>query len=111
MARKEIITETVYESVRVKKTDPRKGLTKEEVILREGNGLSNVSVDTHTKTVKQIVKEHTLTFFNLVMVAVAFCLLIAGQFKDTLFLLVAVVNTVIGIVQELRSRTRWTTLR
>lgn len=104
MGRKEIYTDTAYGKIRVKETDPQKGLSEEEVIIRAQNGLSNVSVEAPTKTVKQIILSNTLTFFNFIMVFVALCLIVAGLFKDTLFLLVAVVNSVIGIVQELRSK-------
>ncbi len=102
--KKEIITDTVYEDIDVKITDCDEGLTENEVILRAGNGLSNVSVQSQTSTVKQIVKKNTFTFFNLIMLIIALCLIVAGQFKDTLFLLVAVVNTLIGIIQEIRSK-------
>ena len=56
------------------------------------------------KTVGQIVRENVFTFFNFIFVVLAALLVAVGSFDDMLFLLIAVANTGIGIVQQLRSK-------
>ena len=50
--------------------DPAVGLSADEVQARLENGYGNISNSSPTKTVGQIVKSNTLTFFNLVFVDV-----------------------------------------
>ena len=57
-----------------------------------------------TKSTWQIVRENTFTFFNLVFVVLAACLWSVGSFANMGFLGVAICNTVIGVVQQLRSK-------
>jgi magnesium-transporting ATPase (P-type) len=57
-----------------------------------------------SRTVAGIVRENTLTLFNLILVSFFVLLLIAGDPADGLFLAIAVANSAIGIVQELRSK-------
>ena len=80
------------------------GLDEAAVRLRQKNGLSNLPVESPTKTERQIVKENCLTFFNLIFVVLAVCLILVGSFGDMLFLVIAIANTCIGIFQEIRSK-------
>ena len=48
--------------------------------------------------------EYLLTYFNLIFVVLAVCLLLVGDWKDMTFLLIVAANAVIGIVQQLRSK-------
>ncbi len=91
-------------TVEVKESAPEFGLNENEVSLREQCGLLNTPVESPTKTPRQIVLSHCLTFFNLVFLLLAVCLLAVGAFKSTLFVLVAIANTLIGIFQELRAK-------
>ncbi len=84
--------------------DPRLGLTAAQASQLMEQGLGNEAVESNAKTTGQIVRENTLTFFNLVFVVLAALLVLAGDFKDMMFLGIAVINSVIGIVQQLRSR-------
>ncbi|MDD6023823.1 MAG: cation-translocating P-type ATPase [Oscillospiraceae bacterium] len=83
---------------------PAVGLDDNAVHLRTVSGLRNVAVESPTKTEKQIIRENCLTFFNLIFIILALCLLLVGSFGDMLFLGVAVANTAIGIFQEIRSK-------
>ena len=56
------------------------------------------------RTVKQIVRENTFTLFNLILVAFAVAMAAVQLWADLLFLGVLLVNTGIGIVQELRAK-------
>lgn len=80
------------------------GLTRDEVVLRQNNGLRNITPASNTKTEKQIVKENVFTFFNLIFIILAVLLLIVGSFKNMSFLIVAIANTLIGIFQEIRAK-------
>lgn len=81
-----------------------KGLTKREVEERKRQGLANEQVDSSTRTVKQIVKDNVFTYFNLIFTVLAVLLVIAGEIKDLTFMLIVLANTVIGILQEIRSK-------
>lgn len=80
------------------------GLDEAAVRLRQQGGLSNLPVESPTKSEKQIVKENCLTFFNLIFIVLAVCLALVGAFGDMLFLGIAIANTAIGIFQEIRSK-------
>lgn len=80
------------------------GLTHREVEERFQKGLDNVQVSSSTRTIKQIIKDNTFTYFNLIFTVLAVLLVIAGSFKDLSFMLVVLANTVIGIAQEVRSK-------
>lgn len=81
-----------------------KGLTSAEVAERVARGDVNADVDVKTRTIKQIVLGNVCTLFNLINVILALFVLITGSYKNMLFMLVIVLNTVIGIVQEVRSK-------
>lgn len=80
------------------------GLTKEEVNSRVQKGLVNTDAASGTKSEKEIIKSNCLTYFNIIFLILAFLLLIAGKYKDMTFLVVVIANTVIGSVQEIRSK-------
>ncbi len=80
------------------------GLTHREVEERFQKGLDNVQVSSSTRTIKQIIKDNTFTYFNLIFTVLAVLLVIAGSFKDLSFMLVVLANTAIGIAQEVRSK-------
>ena len=91
-------------SLPVEHPDPNIGLTAAQAAERVAAGLDNCEVASPTKTTWQIVRENTFTFFNLVFVVLAALLWSVGSFANMGFLIVAVCNTVIGIVQQLRSK-------
>lgn len=84
--------------------DPEKGLTMSQVKQRQQGGWANTPVDSPTKSVKEIVRENVCTFFNFIFIALAALLIAVGSFDDMLFLLIALANTGIGIIQQLRSK-------
>ena len=83
---------------------PDAGLTAEQANRLARGGWDNHPVESPTKSDKQIIRENLLTYFNLIFVVLALCLLIVGDFKDMTFLLVVAANAVIGIVQQIRSK-------
>ncbi len=86
-------------------TDPATGLTDAQVSSRKRQGLINIATAQTGKSETQIVLEHCFTYFNLVFLGLAVILAIAGSsIKNMTFLVIVVVNTVIGIVQQIRAR-------
>ena len=85
-------------------TDLKFGLTSEDVRIREAANLGNLTPASNTKSERQIIKENTFTFFNLIFLVLAAALIFVGSFKNLTFLLVAITNTVIGIFQEIRAK-------
>jgi len=84
--------------------DPNMGLTEYEARLRLERGWGNSEVAPPTKTIGQIVAANLFTYFNLVFFLLAACVIFVGAFRDLMFMPVVIINTVIGIVQELRSK-------
>ena len=80
------------------------GLTQEEVQQRIKEGKVNAVSTVKTKSIKRIFYDNICTVFNLINVILCIILLLIGSYKNTLFIMVVVINTVIGIVQEIRSK-------
>ena len=80
------------------------GLTPDEVSERVSAGRVNADAGPKTKPVALIVAEHTLTLFNGVNLALAALVALTGTWRNLAFLGVVALNTLIGIVQEVRSK-------
>ncbi|MCW1909744.1 cation-translocating P-type ATPase [Lactiplantibacillus paraplantarum] len=80
------------------------GLTTEEVDQRLTAGLKNEPLPPLTRSVKQIFRDNLLTLFNCINVLLAGLVLLTGSYKNMLFLFVVIVNTAIGIFQEIRAK-------
>ena len=98
------------ETVRLNKVIPRieatleHGLSNEQARDRQQNGYANTKPDSAEKTVGQIIKDNLLTYFNLVFVLLAFCVIAVGSFRNLTFMPIVFINSAIGIAQELRSK-------
>ena len=80
------------------------GLTSKEVDQRLTAGLKNEPLPPLTRSVKQIFRDNLLTLFNCINVLLAGLVLLTGSYKNMLFLFVVIVNTAIGIFQEIRAK-------
>ena len=80
------------------------GLTTEEVVQKKEEGHTNTPVEAPSKTIKEIVISNIFTYFNLVFLVLAILLILVGSFRDLTFLPIIISNTLIGIVQEIRSK-------
>ena len=80
------------------------GLTNEQVQQRIEEGKINVNENPNTRSYKQIVRENVLTFFNFLNLALMIMVLLVGSYKNSMFMGIIVINTVIGIVQEVRAK-------
>ena len=83
---------------------PLTGLSEAEAAERKAEGLVNTPVKPPSKSVPQIIFSNVFTYFNLVYSIFAAILLSIGSYRDLGFMGVIVCNTLIGIVQELRSK-------
>jgi cation-transporting ATPase E len=83
---------------------PSGGLGADEVREREEKGLVNRQVDRSQKTVRQIIRENTLTYFNLIFLILALLLIAARAYTGLTFLPVIIANTLIGIAQEIYAK-------
>lgn len=80
------------------------GLTDEQVNERMAEGKVNADENPNTRTYKQIIKENTLTFFNFLNLVLLVLILIVRSYKNAFFVCIIIINTVIGIVQEVRAK-------
>ena len=80
------------------------GLTEEQVKERIEAGQTNADENPNTRTYKQIVKENTLTFFNFLNLVLLVLVLMVGSFKNAFFVCIIIINTLIGIAQEIRAK-------
>lgn len=80
------------------------GLTNEQVQERIAEGKVNFNENPNTRTYKQIIKENTLTFFNFLNEVLLVLVLFVGSYKNSMFVGIIIINTVIGIIQEIRAK-------
>ena len=80
------------------------GLTNQQVQERIDAGKVNANENPNTRTYKQIIRENTLTFFNFLNLVLLVLVLLVGSYKNSMFVGIIIVNTVIGIAQEIRAK-------
>jgi cation-transporting ATPase E len=80
------------------------GLTAAEVHERVAAGRTNSVASRTSRPVWEILRANVFTWFNLVLGTLLVLILIHGSWRDGLFGLVLVVNSAIGVAQELRAK-------
>jgi len=80
------------------------GLSFAEVQDRTAAGYANTPVESPTKTPKQIILGHLLTYFNLIFFVLAMSLILVGRWRELGFIVIIIANIVIGIIQEFNSK-------
>jgi cation-transporting ATPase E len=80
------------------------GLTEAEVADRVAAGHSNRTPRATSRPLGEILRANLVTRFNAIIIALCLLVLVFGAPQDALFGLVIVVNSGIGIAQELRAR-------
>lgn len=58
------------------------------------------------KTISQILKDNICTVFNLLNLLIAISLAVVGAWKNILFIFVILLNTAVGIIQEIKAKRR-----
>ncbi len=84
--------------------DNLRGLTSAEVAERVAAGKTNANTDVKTKSIGQIMREHTFTLFNFVNLALAVLVAITGQYRNMTFMIVVFINLAVGVIQEVRAK-------
>ncbi|MDR2571878.1 MAG: HAD-IC family P-type ATPase, partial [Oscillospiraceae bacterium] len=98
------------ESVRLNRVLPRIeapaefGLSSLQARERLENGYANFKPESAEKTVGQIFRDNIFTYLNLVLTLLGLCLVAVGSYRNLTFMPVIIINTIIGIIQELRSK-------
>ena len=80
------------------------GLTSEQVAQRVANGQINHTTTLKTKSIRRIFYDNICTLFNFANILLFISLLLVGSYKNMLFIGVVFFNTIIGIIQEIRSK-------
>ncbi len=80
------------------------GLTSTEVAERVADGRVNLAPKAMNRTVPEIIRNNVFTPVNAIMLVLFALIVVAGFPQDGLFVGVVVSNSVIGVVQEIRSR-------
>ncbi len=80
------------------------GLSSVDVAQRMRRGDVNTSSSTVSRTVEEIVRANVLTRFNLLVGSLMAVVLVIGPVQDAVFGLVMVVNSAVGIIQEVRAK-------
>ncbi|WP_202638007.1 HAD-IC family P-type ATPase [Bailinhaonella thermotolerans] len=80
------------------------GLSGAEAARRAAAGQANEVPRRTSRSLGAIVRANVCTLFNAVIGALWVLILIFGDWKDGLFGLIVIVNTAIGVVQELRAK-------
>ncbi len=83
---------------------PSSGLSAEEAAALKAAGQGNALRDDGSKSTWEILKSNLFTWFNLLNVILALCLLAVGSYRNMTFIVIIFTNTVIGTVQEIRAR-------
>jgi cation-transporting P-type ATPase E len=82
----------------------RSGLTAAEVARRRAAGQANAVTVRSSRSGWSIARANVLTRFNAIIGGLLLVVLVFGQPQDALFGLVILVNSAVGIVQELRAK-------
>lgn len=83
---------------------PGEGLTSAQVQKRISENLTNSSSSKATKSIGSILFKNIFTFFNMTCLAVAVALILVGAYSDLTFMIIVLLNTTIGIVQEIKAK-------
>ena len=84
--------------------DINKGLSDKEVISRYNTGDVNYNTNVKTKTIGQIIFTNLFTLFNMLNLGLGLCVFLVRSYKNLFFLGVVTCNTLISIIQEIRSK-------
>lgn len=88
----------------VKQITPETGLTRQQAEELAAKGYANRQAGDITKSTGRIILENVFTWFNMFNLAIAVCIAAVGAYKNLLYMGVIILNVLIGIVQEIRSK-------
>ncbi len=79
-------------------------LNDDDIEKRTLEGHINDNAGSKSKSIKRIIIENTFTLFNGLNFFLMLLVLMVGSYKNMTFMMIVLINTVIGIVQEIRSK-------
>ncbi|MBR2998386.1 HAD-IC family P-type ATPase [Candidatus Saccharibacteria bacterium] len=80
------------------------GLTEAEVKAKIAAGRVNVAPHKNSNSISKIIAKNTFTLFNLVNIILAGMVFFVGSYKNLLFIFIAIANTLIAIINEIRAK-------
>lgn len=80
------------------------GLSSQQVAEKTKQGKVNRVSKKTKNTVPKIILKNCLTIFNLVNLVLAIMIILVGSYKNLLFILIAIANTLISIINEIRAK-------
>lgn len=81
-----------------------KGLTGAEVAVRQAAGQTNVTHEKTSRTIGEIFRANVFTRFNALLFVLFIIVLFVGELVDALFFFAIIINSGMGIAQELRAK-------
>ncbi|MGM9941727.1 MAG: HAD-IC family P-type ATPase [Bulleidia sp.] len=81
-----------------------KGLTTQQVEQRKAQGKVNVRRERASRSNRQIIQDNVFTYFNFLNVCLFILVALTGKLRNGAFMITIVCNTMIGIIQEIRSK-------
>ncbi|MGN8808551.1 HAD-IC family P-type ATPase [Absicoccus porci] len=81
-------------------TNIKTGLNDEQVLRSQ----PNVYEDKNSRSYKQIIHDNFCTLFNAINLVLGLMVFITGAYRNMMFVGLVFLNTVIGIIQEIRSK-------
>ena len=80
------------------------GLTTRQVQAKIAESKVNRTSEKTKNSITKIILKNSLTIFNLVNLILAIMILAVGSYKNLLFVLIAIANTLISIINEIRAK-------
>ena len=80
------------------------GLTSAQVANKIKQGKQNITTKKSNNTIGRIILRNTLTIFNLVNLILAIMVILVGSYKNVFFVIIAIANTLISIINEIRAK-------
>jgi cation-transporting ATPase E len=84
--------------------DYKIGLTNEQVKQKIKNGLINTVLEDVTKSNFDIIKDNVFTLFNALNFVIGIALLAVGAISNMFYLVIIIMNILIGVIQEIHAR-------
>lgn len=85
-------------------TNKDTGLTTKRAEQLAKAGLSNVGIKNQSKSIPQIIADNVFTYFNLIFAIFAGLLIMVKSYINMTFLPIVIINSLIGIIQEIRTK-------
>jgi cation-transporting ATPase E len=80
------------------------GLSKTQVEERVLAGKTNCQPTSKTKTIGSIIRDNTFTLFNILNIILALMVIFVESYQNLLFINIVIINTIIGIFQEIKAK-------